>query len=154
MKQTPEMDQIQNNMKPRKLTRDGFLGNDNRNLIDILIDDDAKVKRLNLTHEIIAQKMQYFKEKGISGLGDFVNVDNYFEVKTEIFRGKLACPFKHKGLYRKSIIIVKNKKLNKQIMYSDMLIHLIEEHGFYEGKGSPFRLEPEEIVEVLEINNN
>jgi hypothetical protein len=24
-------------------------------------------------------------------------------------------------------------------------------HGFYEGKGSPFRLEPKDLVEILEI---
>jgi hypothetical protein len=32
-----------------------------------------------------------------------------------------------------------------------MHIHLIDSHGFYEGKGSPFRLEPAALVEILDI---
>lgn len=151
MKQTLEMDLIQENMKPGKITKDGFLGTDNRKLIDILIDDDAKVKRLGLDHKMIAEKMQYFKDKGLEGLGEFINVNDHFEVRVDTVRGKLPCPFKHKGLYRKTYIIVKNKKLNKEITYTDLLIHLISEHGFYEGKGSLFRLEPEDIAEILEI---
>ena len=58
MKQTVQMREIQDKMKPGVITRDGFLGTDSRNLIDILIEDDAKVKRINLTHGQIAGRMQ------------------------------------------------------------------------------------------------
>jgi len=40
MKQTVQMKAIQEKMKPGVITRDGFLGSDRRNLIDILIEDD------------------------------------------------------------------------------------------------------------------
>jgi hypothetical protein len=41
--------------------------------------------------------------------------------------------------------------LRKQpiIRWSDLSLHFIEAHGFFQGKGSPFRLEPRGLVEAL-----
>ena len=68
MKQSPIMDKIQQNMQPGVITLDGFLGNDDRNLIDILEEDDAEVKRLGYTHEAIANRMVELKEAGKKGV--------------------------------------------------------------------------------------
>jgi hypothetical protein len=139
-------------MKPGRITLSGFLGNDPRNLVDIIVEDDAKVKRLNVTHKKIARKMIEFKQKGIKGMGDFIKIDPHFEVKVETVRGKLPCPFGDPGIFPKINTYIKNLRINKNINYTDLNIHMIWAHGFYEGKGSKFRLDPETIVEVLEIN--
>ena len=47
--------------------------------------------------------------------------------------------------------MVRNTKLDREITFTDMHIHLVGSHGFYEGKGSPFRLEPKELAAVLDI---
>jgi hypothetical protein len=44
-----------------------------------------------------------------------------------------------------------NKKLDKKVFFTDLQIHLIEKHGFYQGKGSSYRLEPAELAEILEV---
>ena len=151
MKQTVQMREIQERMRPGVITRDGFLGNDRRNLIDILQDDDAEVKRRNLTHKQIAERMLQLRESGKRGLGEFISVPPHFEVRVDSVRGKLPCPFKHPGLIRKTNVMVRNLNLNREITYTDMHIHMIGEHGFYEGRGSVYRLEVKDIVEVLEI---
>jgi hypothetical protein len=151
MKQTVQMREIQERMKPGVITRDGFLGKDRRNLIDILQEDDAEVKRRNLTHTQIAERMLQFREAGKKGLGEFISVPPHFEVRVDSVRGKLPCPFKHPGLIRKTNITVRNLQSNREITYTDMHIHMIGEHGFYEGRGSSFRLEVKDIVETLEI---
>ena len=139
-------------MKPGVITLDGFLGSDTRNLIDILTEDDAEVKRMELTHERIAEGMAAFREEGRKGLGEFIHVDPHFDVKVDSVRGKLPSPFGGPGLYPKNNTTVVNKHLGKTVWFSDLQIHLIRDHGFYEGKGSRFRLEPKELVEVLEIS--
>jgi hypothetical protein len=151
MKQTVQMKQIQAKMKPGIITRDGFLGTDKRNLVDILVEDDASVKRMNLTHRQIADRMAQFREAGIRGLGDFITVKPHFEVRVDSVRGKLPSPFGGPGLIRKTLIIVRNLQLGREISYTDMHIHLIGKHGFYEGKGSRFRLEPKDLVNILEV---
>jgi len=151
MKQTVQMMKIQERMKPGIITRDGFLGDDKRNLIDILLDDDAEVKRMNLTHSIIAERMLELREAGMRGLGEFISVEPNFEVRVDSVRGKLPCPFGDPGIFPKTNITVKNLAKKREITYTDLHIHMIGSHGFYEGKGSPFRLEPRDLVEVLEI---
>ena len=121
-------------------------------LIDILQEDDAEVKRRNLTHERIAERMSEFREAGKRGLGEFISVPPHFEVRVDSVRGKLPCPFKHPGLLRKTNIIVRNLQNDREITYTDMHIHMIGEHGFYEGRGSNFRLEVKDLVEILEIS--
>ena len=151
MKQTPEMDKIQFAMRPGAICRDGFLGTDKRKLIDILIADDADVKRLGLSHATIVEKMRHFRNQGIKGLGEFISVPPHFEVRVDSVRGKLPCPFGHPGIIPKTNTTVKNLQTGKEITYTDLNIHMIGAHGFYEGKGACFRLEPKKIIEILEV---
>lgn len=151
MKQTEQMKEIQERMKPGVITLDGFLGADDRNLIDILVEDEAEVKRLNLTNEKIAARMQELRDAGKEGLGDFISVKPHYEIRVDIARGKLPCPFGHRGLIRKTIIQLKNLEKNREITFTDLNIHMIGEHGFYQGKGSPFRLEVGDLIDILEI---
>jgi len=154
MKQTPVYDQIQQQMRPGIITLDGFLGTDERNLIDIINEDEGTVQRHNLTHEKIAQRMQEFREKGLAGLEEFILLDETFDVRVDSVRGKLPSPFGGPGMYGKINTTVVNKKLGKQITYTDLHIHFVRDHGFYEGKGSPFRLEPEDLITILEVQSD
>ena len=151
MKQTVQMKQAQERMRPGIITRDGFLGSDSRNLIDILVDDDAAVKRTSATHQAVAARMIELREAGMRGLGDYISVEPHFEVRVDSVRGRLPCPFGDPGVFPKTNIFVRNVEKKREITYTDMHIHMIGSHGFYEGKGSPFRLEPKDLMEVLEI---
>ncbi|HUT64575.1 MAG TPA: hypothetical protein VMZ05_00335 [Spirochaetota bacterium] len=151
MKQTVQLSRIQEKMKPGIITRDGFLGTDRRNLIDMLVEDDETVKRMDLTHATVAQRMIDLRDAGLRGLGNFINVEPHFEVRVDSVRGKLPCPFGDPGIFQKTNTTVRNLKSGKEVTYTDLHIHMIGSHGFYEGRGSPFRLEPETLVSVLEI---
>ena len=151
MKQTPAYDHIQQQMRPGVITLDGFLGTDERNLIDIISEDDGTVRQHGLTHEAIASRMSEFRDKGLAGLNEFISVDADFDVRVDSLRGKLPSPFGGPGMYGKVNTTVVNKRLNKQITYTDLHIHFIKDHGFYEGKGSPFRLEPAQLIVILAI---
>jgi hypothetical protein len=151
MKQSPELQKAQESMKPGVITLYGFLGTDDRNLIDILTDDDGAVKRLGLSHEHIADRMEELRDKGKGGLGEFMNVPPHFQVRVESVRGKLPSPFGGPGLYQKTNTIVRNTALDEEIVYSDLHIHLVRKHGFYQGRGSRFRLDPADLTRILEI---
>ena len=138
-------------MKPGAITLYGFLGPDERNLIDILTEDDGTVKRLGLSHEHIAARMEELRGQGQEGLGEFIKVPPHFQVRVESVRGKLPSPFGGPGLHQKTNTIVRNEALDLEVVYSDLHIHLIRNHGFYQGKGSQFRLDPSELAKVLEI---
>ncbi len=151
MKQSPELSIAQKKMRPGVITLYGFLGPDERNLIDILSEDDGAVKRLGLSHERIGRRMEELRDQGKQGLGEFIKVKPYFQVRVEIERGKLPSPFGGPGLHRKTNTTVRNEARGEEITYSDLQIHLIIKNGFYQGKGSIFRLDPATLADVLEI---
>lgn len=151
MKQSPQMTEIQNRMLPGAITLEGFLGPDARTLAEIIDVDDMAVRRLGVAHRQIAARMKEFAKLGGAGLGEFVSVGDNFEVRVDGARGKLPCPFGHPGIFRKTNTTVRNKKLGVELSFSDLQIHMIEHHGFYEGRGSAFRLDPATLCAVLEI---
>jgi hypothetical protein len=151
MKQTVQMQKAQERMAPGVITRDGFLGDDRRPLADILLADDAAVQALGLAHEQIAARMVALREAGIAGLGEFVDVAPHFEVRVDSVRGRLPCPFGDPGIFPKTNVTVRNTRTGREITFTDLHIHLVWAHGFYEGRGSPFRLEPKDLAEVLEV---
>jgi hypothetical protein len=150
MKQSKVYAVIQEKMAPGVITRDGFLGEDRRNLVDILTADDGEARRLGYGHQDIARRMVELRDAGLAGLGEFLDVAPHFEVRVDSVRGKLPCPFGDPGIFQKTNTTVRNKRLGREVTYTDLHIHLIGSHGFYEGRGSPFRLEPAELAEVLE----
>ncbi len=151
MIQSPEMDRIQAQMRPGVITQDGFLGTDHRSLQEVLDHDDATVRRLNLTHKAIAARMCELRDEGEKGLGEPIAVPPHFEIRVDSVRGKLPCPFLGGRIVQKLNTTVLNTRLDRQVTYTDLNIHMIETHGFYEGNGSPFRTSPEELVEILEV---
>lgn len=150
MKQTVDMQRIQDDMRPGRISYSGFLGQDRRILIEILDVDDAAVKRLGQTHASLATRMRVLRESGRRGLGEAIPVAPHFEVRVDSVRGVLACPFHHAGRFPKVNTTVTNLRNGRTVTYSDLSIHLIAEHGFYQGVGSPFRLDPAELMAVLE----
>lgn len=150
MKQTPQELKILANFKPGKISKNGFLGDDTRHVHDIVKADLITLSKLKLTKEEITDRLQFFIDQGKKALENKVDLGDF---TVEIFwsKGMLPCPFGEHGLHYKITAKVFNKKLNTQIEFSQLNVHLIREHGFFEGKGSIFRMEPDEIVKVLDM---
>lgn len=151
MKQSLRDDAIQDQMRAGVISRDGMLGADRRKLRDILEADDAAVRRLGLTHACIADRMRRMREAGAKGLGQAVDVFGHFTVRVDSVRGKIPCPFLHEGVFGKEFVEVVNRRLGERLIFTELNVHMIEAHGFYEGEGSTYRQDPAMIVRVLEI---
>lgn len=145
MKQNPDMATIQENMKPGALSADGFLGDDPRGLSDILLADNQTVQRHGQTHQAIADQMRRLTEAGKPELGRPLRVGN-FEVTVDDHRGRLPCPFRDRYGAEKRITTAVHLLTGQTISWTDLHIHMIEAHGFYEGVGSKFRLDPEQLI--------
>jgi len=151
MKQSPDLEIIQANMLPGALSAHGFLGNDSRNLADILLADAKALEKTGITKEELADKMQELTDYGAEGMGRPTTVNENFEVEVEGYKGKLACPFKDNISVEKRQTLVKRLDTGVIMRWTDLSIHLIKEHGFFEGHGSIYRLDPVELVRFLGI---
>jgi len=149
MKQTPQELLVTQRMQPGVITLSGFLGIDQRPLNEIIADDAQTLLRLDITAPEIAERMQYLTDQSQQAYEGGIIIDGSYEVETEITRGKLPCPFLHRGLQRKTVTTCTHLTTGITIRWTALNIHMIKEHGFFEGKGSPFRLEPETLIKVL-----
>jgi hypothetical protein len=149
--QSPELDGVEERMRPCANFHHAFLGTDSRKLIQILTEDQGTVNSLGLTHELIAARLRAITEVAQKSMGAPAIVDDRFEVRVDAARGQMPCPWGHPGLYNKTHVALKKIETGQVLAWSDLAIHLIEEHGFYQGLGSPYRLDPGLVKKVLEL---
>lgn len=150
MKQTPELDKVQERMQPGALTLRGFLGPDNRKLVDILAEDAATVAALRLTHERIAGRLRRIMEDGRDVMEGTVLVGGRYKVHVRDDRGRLPSPWGD-GLFGKGDVEMLDTITGQGFRWNELTLQMIRAHGFYGGKGSEYRIEPRDIADVLEI---
>jgi len=153
VKQTPELDAAQHQMQPGYISRDGFLGTDQRSLRAILVEDEQRTAALGLTHRTIAERLRYFTEAGKQHFGAPVTVDEVYEVRAEEARGVLRCPWPHPGVFGKTNVHLRRTDTGEELAWTELQIHLIEVHGFYQGEGSRYRLSPGYVQRVLGLQS-
>lgn len=151
MNMTPELEQAFEKMKPGALSRDGFLGNDVRDLPAILAEQQAQCLSLGLDCRIIADAMRRIGRAGLAGFGAPVIIEEKWEVTADENRGKIPSPWPEPGLWQKTVYTVKNLRSGKTVRYSELSIHLIEQHCFFQGRGASFHNEPADLAGVLEL---
>jgi len=140
------------NLEAGVLTADGFLGRDSRPWVRIIREDSLAFTSLGLDWEAVARRLEEFLLLGSAGLGEPITIEDKYLVRVAETRGMFPCPWED-GLWRKRSATV--QRLNEgvpagpELLYSDLSLHLLKEHHFLQGKGSPFRLEPADLKSVL-----
>ena len=146
MKENPKNIPVVESLRAGILARDGFMGEDTRPFTEIILDDAAVLAGFGLNAVDIADKMARLTKAGLDAAGTTVRAGDY-EVLVEEYMGKFGCPFRdHRAPKRNTVV---TDKAGRQLSWSDLSIHLIKAHGFFQGKGSPYRLEPAALVEFL-----
>ena len=87
MKQSPQMQKLEEVLRHSKLSAHGFLGSDKRSLSEIIDTDIAQVGRFDVSVSQIAEKMQQITDTAIKGLGTWVKIDdkrNHSSIDLEI----------------------------------------------------------------------
>ena len=149
MKLTPKQIKIQERMAEGKVTIDGFLGNDPRPYPEIIEDDLRKLSALDKTQEEIADRLQYFTDKAFESYDGPIVIDKIYKVEYKSYRGKMISPFLEVGRFSKGEITLENLENKIKIHWTPLSIHMIRVHGFFEGKGSGHRMEPDEVVKAV-----
>ncbi len=149
MKKSPDTNKLEEILKSPAFSATGFMGADTRNLAEIIDADMAEVARLGYTPHQIAERMQQITDKAKSALGNWIKIDDTHSAMITEVKGRIPCPWPHAGNFAKRVTTLKDMQTGRQIHFSDLNIHLVAEHNFFEGRGSPFRIDPKEIVEML-----
>ncbi len=148
MKLSPQDQKLTEMLRSSALVADGFMGHDSRSVADIIQADADILSARGLSAPELARKMRELTALAKTALGDPIEAQGLL-VSVEEYKGTLPCPWGHPGRYAKRVTTAENPQTGISLSWSDLNVHLIEAHGFFEGKGAAFRVEPEEAVNLL-----
>lgn len=149
MKQPPEDKKLEEILRSSKIVAAGFMGDDIRTVEEIINADAVTLRELGKTCKQVAERMQILTDAGQKGLGTAIIIGKNLEVSVNDNRGQIVCPWPHPGRYFKTATTARRLDTAKSVQWSDLSIHFIAEHGFLQGIGSAFRLEPKQLIEVI-----
>lgn len=148
MKQTPELDRIQEKMKPGVLTLKGFLGHDDRKLADIIAADQLSLANYNLDIDRVCARLVEITDKGRDLMEEEVLVEDRYRVRVRDDRGKIPSPW-NDGLFEKGDVELVDNRSGKKLKWNLLTLRLASAHGFLGGIGSEYRLEPADLSEII-----
>lgn len=111
--------------------------------------DKAVLDRLGITKDALAQKL--LDVLSPAKAGSKWNSDQ-FEVSIKQYLGAQTCPCCGNGdpsILGDRDFQIMNKKTGDSIQGPGLLAHMIKDHSFFEGKQSPYRVNPEHLYRVL-----
>jgi hypothetical protein len=149
MKESPQTRNLEHILRSSKMAAGGFMGCDSRTVAEIIDADAFEVSKSGYTTQQLSTRMQEITDAATRGLGTWIEIDARHQAMVEEARGSIACPWPHLRRFVKRVTTVKHFDSGQTIRWTDLNIHLIAEHGFFEGRGSAFRVEPDKLVKVI-----
>ena len=149
MKQSPDINDLDRILRTSPLVAGGFMGDDPRSVTEVIDTDAGTLFELGVTAKQIAARMQQITDMAAQALGTWTAIDARCQAMVDEVRGALPCPWPHAGDYFKRVTTLQRTDSGQTIRWSDLNIHMIAAHGFFEGRGSTFRTEPAELVAAL-----
>ena len=150
MKRNPANAKAREMMERGRLARDGFLGDDTRTLDDIIDADLAVLEAAGVATADLADLLDEFHEAADEALEAPRQLfDGKVQVQLTEVMGQIPCPFGCGVRAHKAAIQVQAPGLTFTL--TPLQIHLIREHGFFQGRGSWFRLEPTELLALYHV---
>ena len=151
MKQSPEERIITERLAPGVYCRDGFLGTDRRPLSEILDTDSSTVEALGVTHERIAARLADALRTAMRAFGTTVKVGDHLTAVYHEAMGKIPSPFGD-GVFAKGEVELADTRTGERIYVTPLSMHLIAAHGFYQGIGSRYRLDPAMLCGMFDLS--
>lgn len=133
---------------PSKFSAEGFLGDDLRTVEEIVEDDRQELERLGTTCEELANKLAITFMRADAAFGDPVELCPGVTATMFEARGKIPSPFRGDGVFQKGEVMVYEEGNKTTLFITRLGINLIKKHGFFQGKGSRYRIEPAEILRL------
>lgn len=148
MKQSPREQEQAKLFGPSKFSAGGFLGDDPRQPEEIIAADAAALESLGTTREAIAALLAAAFDKAEAALGDPVELKPGVIAVHHEARGKIPSPFRGDGVFQKGEAAVTDRNSGATIFVTRLGISMIRNHGFFQGRGSRYRIEPEDAMRM------
>jgi len=152
MKKSPSEYELMRNLSPSKFSAEGFLGSDRRPIDEIVSEDLRVLERCHVPKDALVQALKHAYDSAQRALGAEVLIRPGVTAVFHESMGRIPSPFKGDGVFEKGEAVVKDIR-GHSLVITRLSIHLIEKHGFFQGKGSPYRMDPITAIKIFRLGS-
>ena len=156
-----EAAEVERRMRPGMWTESGFLTSD-ASLAEVLATDAEVLNDLGVQPETIGRRLQELVADARES-DRFVPVrTGEYEVEVHRQRGFITCPWAPEEFERCTVghgsrptanrFVIIHRPSGQRLEGYELSIHLIRDHSFFGGPGTPFRLEARDAVSLVGEN--
>ncbi|MBI5723199.1 MAG: hypothetical protein HZA50_04515 [Planctomycetes bacterium] len=129
-----------------------FMGHDRRTVKEIVATDAGELARAGLTAEKAAQILQKVLDSAMAAMGAEVDfAGGRLKAVCRESMGKLPCPLASCGLLAKGQVELTDTQTGRIFLIAPLSVHLIANHRFLQGRGSDYRIEPEDLAQLVKL---
>jgi hypothetical protein len=147
-------------MRPGALSQTGFLG-EAESLHKVLAHDSQALAELGVTCEELAARLDALLGAAETARSRTAYVGHH-RIEVTVYTGFQMCPWSvdiHHGQCTAGGGVqhgsvdwrIRNLRSGQQMRGPGLIVHLIRDHRFFEGFGSPHRVDPTELARLLEL---
>ena len=149
MQETPQDKSLEERMGASKFSGEGFLGTDHRPVDEIIADDLRTLERLGIPPEALLAALRRAFEQARAALGGEVEIRHGVTACAHESMGRIPSPFRGDGVFEKGDVVLTEAASGRRIVLTSLGLALIEKHGFFQGRGSRYRIDPAEAAALL-----
>lgn len=138
-------------LRPSSFSSEGFLGKDTRPLEEIVRADVSALKKLGIEKSTLVERLKSVFEAAKNAFGAEIDVSRNITAAYFESRGKIPSPFPEDGLFEKGEVVVHNHRTKESLIITKLGINLIEQHDFFQGLGSRYRMDPKLAKKMLSL---
>lgn len=148
-KHSPFDQDIYERLGPTRFSGTGFLGDDPRDWEDIVAADMRALAEHGVRIGALLAALRNVFDAAVAAQGDDVDVAPGVMASCLECRGRAPSPFPGEGTFAKHQVRVMRTSGEVCFILTELGLHLIERHHFFQGFGSPFRIDPLAAARLL-----
>jgi hypothetical protein len=141
--------ELMTSLGPSLFSGSGFMGRDTRSLEEIVAEDLAFLKRKGVAKERLLAALEEAYDKAKSAFGATVEIRPGVTAVFHESMGRVPSPFPGEGVFEKGEAVVTEHKTGARLIITQLSLHLVEKHGFFQGAGSRYRIDPDRAIDML-----
>jgi hypothetical protein len=138
-------------LMPSQFSKDGYMGKDTRSLQQIEEEDKKALASIGLDNKKLVAKLRNLYILAERALGNPIDAGNGTTATFFEARGRIPSPFKDDGTFQKGEVELVNPTKSITLRITPLSLHLMEKYCFFQGKGSPYRVEPLLAAKLTEL---
>lgn len=147
MKQSPQDRLQQERLLASRFSAAGFMGHDQRGLEQVIASDRTLLQKLAVDAASLARRLGSIDDRARSSLGMPVEIAPGITARHYEAMGRIPSPFPGDGVFPKGETRIEWSD-GRCLRVTRLGLALIEKYGFFQGQGSPYRIDPE-LASVL-----